>query len=120
MKPSHEMSLTMVDATGFPIWIFALGLALLCTPAGAVPCGDGSCEKSQDQDQLEAEASSIQLESTQPGGRSHGDVLPILVDELSPRRLEKRDALPSDLRDDERLHEWRRRIATAPAVPESH
>ena len=85
-----------------------------------MPCGDGSCEKSPDPDQLEAEDSSIQLKSTEPGDRSHGGVLPILIDELSPRRLEERDAVPSDLRDDERMHEWRKRIATAPAVPESH
>jgi hypothetical protein len=103
------------------IWILAFGLALVCTPAAAVPCRDDSCGKKEDRD-----ASSIQLKSTQHRsyGASHilvDDLPPGLStkDELPPRLIERdeRDELPPGLRDDGRAHEWRTRIATVPAVP---
>ena len=88
-----------------PTWILAIGLALLCVPAQAVPCRDDSCGKTEDRD-----ASSIQLKPMQPRDRSY-DALRILVDELAPG-LRKKDELPPGLRDDGRAREWRNRIAT--------
>jgi hypothetical protein len=87
------------------------------------PCRDDSCGKKEDRD-----ASSIQLKSTQPRDRSDGashilvdDLPPGLStkDELPPGLLERdeKDELPPGLRDDGRAHEWRKRIATVPAVP---
>lgn len=94
-----------------PTWILAFGIALLFAPAQAVPCRDDSCTKKEDR-----EASSILLKPTQPRDRSY-DASRILVDELAPPGLRKKDELPPGLRDDGRAHEWRNRIATLPAVP---
>ena len=93
-----------------PTWILAFGLALLFAPAQAIPCRDESCTKKDDR-----EASSIQLKPTQPRDRSY-EASRILVDELAPG-LRKKDELPPGLRDDGRAREWRKRIATVPAVP---
>jgi hypothetical protein len=93
-----------------PTWILAFGLAVLGTPAGAVPCGDDSCQKQEDRDD-----SSIQLKPTQPLDRSY-DASRILGDELAPG-LRKKDERPPGLRDDGRVREWRNRIAALPAVP---
>ena len=94
-----------------PMWILAFGLVLVCTAARAVPCRDDSCGNREDQDR---KASSIQLRPMQPGDRSY-DASPILGDELAPG-LRKKDELPPSFRDDGRAHEWRERIAIAPAV----
>lgn len=105
-----------------PIPILAFGLALLGTPAGAVPCGDDSCQKQEDRDD-----SSIQLKATQPRDRSY-DASRILVEDLPPGLsekdelppgLRKKDELPPGLRDgtDGRAREWRKRIATLLAFP---
>ena len=93
-----------------PMWILAFGLALVCTPVGAVPCRDDSCAKEEDR-----EAWSIQLKPTQPRDRSY-DASRTLGDELAPG-LRKKDERPPGLRDDGRTREWRNRIATLPAVP---
>jgi hypothetical protein len=93
-----------------PTWILAVGLALLCAPAQAVPCRDDTYLRRGD-----GEASSIQLKPTQPGGRFY-DASPIPIDELAPR-LPKKDELPPSLRDDGRAHEWRKRTAARPAIP---
>ena len=91
------------------MWILVIGLALLCTPAQAVSCRD-DCQKRENRDD-----SSIQLKATRPGDRSYG-AWHIVVDGLPPG-LAKKDELPPGLRDDWRAHEWRKRIATLPAVP---
>jgi hypothetical protein len=93
-----------------PTWTPAFGLAPLCAPAQAVPCRDDSCTKKEDR-----EASSIQLKPTQPRDGSY-DASRTLGDELAPGLREK-DELPPGLRDDGRAREWRKRIATLPAVP---
>ena len=93
-----------------PIWILAFGLALLGIPAGAVPCGNDSCQEHEDRDD-----SSIQLKPAQSRDRSY-DGSRFLGDELSPG-LRKKDDHPPGLRDDGRAHERRKRIATLPAVP---
>ncbi len=93
-----------------PTWILAFGLALLGAPAAAVPCGDDSCQEQEDRD-----GASIQLKPTQPRNRSY-DASRILGDEPSPG-LRKKDEHPPGLRDDGRAREWRKRIATLPAVP---
>ncbi len=94
-----------------PKWILAFGLALLCTPAQAVPCLDDSCQKQADRDD-----SSIQLNSPERGVPLYDGASPILVDDLPPGRFES-DELPPGLREDWRAHEWRDRISTRLAVP---
>ena len=100
-----------------PMWILAFGLALLCTPAQAVPCRD-DCQKRENRDD-----SSIQLKATHD--RSYG-ASHIFVDGLPPGLAKKAELPPGlakkaefrpGLRDDWRAHEWRKRIATLPAVP---
>lgn len=87
-----------------PTWILAFGLALLCTPTGAVPCGDDSCQEHEDRDD-----SSIRLKPAQPRDRSY-DASRFLDDGLSPR-LRNEDGHLRELRDDGRTREWRKRIA---------
>ena len=93
-----------------PTWILTFGLALLGTPMGAVPCGDDSCQEHEDR-----RDSSIQLKPAQPRDRSY-DASRFLGDELSPG-LRNNDEHPPGLRDDGRAREWRKGIATLPAVP---
>jgi hypothetical protein len=90
--------------------ILAFGLALLGAPAAAVGSDDDSSQKQEDGDR-----SSIKLRPTQPRDRSH-DASRIPGDALSPG-LRKKDERPPALRDDGRAREWRKRIATLPAIP---
>ena len=97
------------------IWILVFGLALLCAPAQAASCRD-DCKKREIRDDW-----SILLKAKQPGDRSYG-ASHRLVDGLPPGLAEE-DELPPGLRDDWRVrddwraYEWRKRIATLPAVP---
>jgi hypothetical protein len=106
------------------MWILAFGIALLCTSAEAVPCRDDSCQKKESEDR---DASSIELKPMRAGDRSYGawrmlvkDPPPGLSvkDEL-PSGLPKKDELPPGQRDelDWRGREWRKRVATLPAIP---
>jgi len=100
-----------------PMWIHVFVLALLCTPARAVPGRVVGQERESRDD------SSIQLKATHDP--SYGasyifiDGLPPGLGEMGelPPGLAKKDGLPPGLRDDWRAHEWRKRIAARPAVP---
>jgi hypothetical protein len=90
--------------------MLAFGLALLGAPAAAVPCGDDSCQKQEDRDDI-----SIQLKPTQRRDRPD-DASRIPGGELSPILREKVE-FPPGSRDDGRAREWRKRIATLRVFP---
>ena len=83
-------------------WFLAFGLALLGTPAFAVPCGDGRDD------------ASIRLEPTRPVSRSY-DARRLPGDELAPVPRNG-GARPPELPDDGRVREWRRRVANLPLI----
>jgi hypothetical protein len=93
-----------MSAVQRPTWILAFGLALLSDSAQAVSCSDDSCRKNEVGDR------SAPSEVLLPGLKSKGEL---------PPELRKKEEPSPDRRDeiDWPGYEWRKRIATLPAIP---